>query len=938
MVRLPARVRRAKLPVGPLNSIVLSANLGLAQLLRPIEKLLESEIDSSVPDIGEDALAGSQVEPEEEATPDGLATVTRLRRSLFIPTEEVRDEERKIYRRRLGHGAPLEVAGQMTADNVKAIVSSLPFDLGVLKFSTGQGTILGEGARTTENEEVVPLSAIVGIPEIDSAEMTAALEGKRRKVVLLANVEGTEFTVLEGGAQVFASRVVRIPAILVEVRRSTELTREAFEPGQRPDWEELAEASYQICKGNCYRMLSHLEPIAEIAREVAHEVKFLQIMDGQETSEEFAARIKADDAETRRGKLWYSLFLRFRRRRMTEDQSEAGVRRDSGFRATEKKVEELREKAAALEEIGDSLREWAAEALDESAKMAAADGVSFFTPIDDSLLILHDEARKGNIPGEQFDAYKGNAVTGYLVGDEVEIRDVRGKWHGGIVVKVADLVLIVEKFSGGRRRMADPTAIRSRFEKALDLGVTQNPDGLGTLGNNLSDSHIARPSTINYFQEKLRKAHGGRILSSKEDEDMDEIRDKTTGVLIPAGSNSLRIERAVEPISAEMNETPLRVNLLAYETNLGHATRLWEELRDITRRMTGRDDFRPNASADCVEELFGRRALPIQKVSKKTGQPTCDSDVLLALASLDDDLAPAIIKARQARSILSQFEKFSPFAKAGFVQALWDQYGTPMARYTASAPNLQNRVVGIREVIEADEGWTFVSQDLGQSEYVTWASLSNDPTLSEAFLAGEDFHQNMYDKLKDVFVAQGIDTGRKAGKTVNFSLLYLMKPFSFAKRMGISQEAAQNIFDEYAAIAPQAIAYRESILEEGAKIGQVSTRFGRTRFLRDLGSKDKFRREEARKTGWHHHNAGTAAELMKIKMVKTWKALRAQGFETDRVRVALNMHDEMILKVRDDVVEQVAEIAKERFLEPIEGFLPIAVDQRIGKTWGAISK
>jgi DNA polymerase-1 len=426
---------------------------------------------------------------------------------------------------------------------------------------------------------------------------------------------------------------------------------------------------------------------------------------------------------------------------------------------------------------------------------------------------------------------------------------------------------------------------------------------------------------------------------------MDEIRDKETGVLIPAGSNSLRIERAVEPITAEMNETPLRVNRRIFEKNLAHATKLWEELRDITRRMTGRENFRPNASADCVEELFGRRALPVQKVSKKTGQPTCDSDVLLALAarnglSSGDDLAPAIIKARKARAILSQFEKFAPFAKAGFVQTKWNQYGTPMARFSSSAPNLQSRVLEIREVVEADEGWSFVTQDLGQSEYVVWASLSNDPTLSEAFLAGEDFHQKMYEKLKDVFAAQGIDNGRKSGKTVNFSLLYLMKPFSFSRRMGISQEAAQNIFDEYEAIASKAIAYREGILEAAARNGlsRISTRFGRTRFLRDLGSKDKSRRDGARKTAWHHHNAGTAAELMKIKMVKTWKGLRAEGLENDRVRVALNMHDEMILKVRDDVVDRVAEIAKEKFLEPIDGFLPIAVDQRIGKTWGAISK
>jgi len=409
-------------------------------------------------------------------------------------------------------------------------------------------------------------------------------------------------------------------------------------------------------------------------------------------------------------------------------------------------------------------------------------------------------------------------------------------------------------------------------------------------------------------------------------------------VTLPVGSNSLRIEEELGPSTLEMNSTPLQVNEETWRKNITAATRERDRLFGEAKSRSGNPDFRANAPSDCVKEFFEKRGLPPQRINKNSGTPACDKETLQALAAMGDELAPIVLEAREAQSRLSQLEKWEEFALAGEVQCNWNQLGTPHGRYSCDSPNLQNRIIEIRETIEAPTGFKFLSLDLGQAEYVTWASLSQDPTLIKAFADDKDFHTQMFEEVKAA--APNLDfhgEERKAGKTINFALLYLMQPFVLAKKLGITEAEAREIIQAYEERAPIATEYKKRVIREFKKTGVSITKFGRVRELKEIMSAKRGQLHQLTKTLWHHHNAGTAAEILKIKQVKAWKAIR-RAFSVEDARLALQMHDEVIFLVKDEFLEQATELAKAAFAERIPGFLPFKVDVRTGRNWREISK
>jgi len=330
--------------------------------------------------------------------------------------------------------------------------------------------------------------------------------------------------------------------------------------------------------------------------------------------------------------------------------------------------------------------------------------------------------------------------------------------------------------------------------------------------------------------------------------------------------------------------------------------------------------------------------LPVQRVNKKSGAPACDKPTLEALAAMGEPLPAKISEAREARAKLSQLEKWEEFAKAGEVQCVWNQLGTPHGRYSCEGPNLQNRIVEIRETVEAPEGSVFLSYDLGQAEYVTWGSLSKDPVLIDALtIDGVDFHAKMFEAVKKLVPELPSDEPRKRGKTINFALLYLMQDFTLAKKLGVDIKVARDILQAYDDRATVAAEYKQRMIKSITSSGTSFTHFGRTRELSAIKTAKGGRLHELQKTLWHHHNAGTAAELLKIKQVKTWKEIR-RNWDVDEVRLSLQMHDELIFTVKQSVLAEVQEVLLPIMEAAVPGFLPFPIDERAGRNWRDISK
>lgn len=420
--------------------------------------------------------------------------------------------------------------------------------------------------------------------------------------------------------------------------------------------------------------------------------------------------------------------------------------------------------------------------------------------------------------------------------------------------------------------------------------------------------------------------------------------DPKFAVTIPEGSNSYRIEKGCEPFTAQMNQHPLRVDEARWQLELDKAQDAVTAITATIREMTGDPTIRPHAPGDAAKLLFETMGLKPPRPGKpgkdgKPGRPSCDEEVLRHLQRQGVEVAGLLADARHLQSMLSQITSWGEFAKYGKVQATWNQTGTPHGRYSCDSPNLQNRIHPIRHTVVADPGHSFLSLDLGQAEYVTWASLSNDTFLSSSFESGVDFHQVTWTEISALVPDVRVfgESERASGKTINFAVLYLMQANSLAQRLGCDYPTAQAILNAHKARAPRASAYIDEVLEQARLNGcVVTTAFGRERHLPDLRSSNRAAKHQANKTAWNHHNAGTAAEILKLKQVNTGRALHKEFGE--RVRLSLQMHDELIYQIPDEILGEAREAALAAFNKPINGFLPFKVDCRTGKTWGDITK
>ncbi len=384
------------------------------------------------------------------------------------------------------------------------------------------------------------------------------------------------------------------------------------------------------------------------------------------------------------------------------------------------------------------------------------------------------------------------------------------------------------------------------------------------------------------------------------------------------------LERRLEPITIELNAFPLRVNKARWQTNYDAADYIAGSLIQYCRYLAKSDLFRPNSPADC------RNALGIE---------SSDKDTLTALVNNGNDLAEAVLDARSAIACLGQLRKWTTIAEYGSVQPVWCSLGTPHGRYTSERPCLNNRIRPIRQTIEPDPGFSFLSMDLSQAEYVTWASLSGDLTLSELFLSGQDFHVAMAELVLTLVPDWDLrgQEPRQAGKTLNFSILYLMMPYTLAIKLGCSQAVARRIIKTYYKRAKGGIRYIHQVLSDAHELGFVETHFGRRRYCGEYqnGAGER-ERHEIEKTLWSHVNAGTAAELVKFKQVDIWQTLRREGFTSNQVRLSLNQYDQLIWSVRDDLLSEVQPIVTEIWSRRVPGFLPFRSQITIGKNWGEL--
>ena len=351
-----------------------------------------------------------------------------------------------------------------------------------------------------------------------------------------------------------------------------------------------------------------------------------------------------------------------------------------------------------------------------------------------------------------------------------------------------------------------------------------------------------------------------------------------------------------------------------------------------------------NSPKQIKELLFDQLNLPTQKKSAKNTGYSTDAQVLAVLAKIHP--APGLIlKYRELFKLKSTYIESLPTyinAQTHKIHTSFNQTLVATGRLSSSNPNLQNVPTGdlgyeidVRSAFKAEHGNLFLAADYSQIELRILAHISQDETLKRAFLDNKDIHTQTATKLFDVAADEITSQQRGIGKTINFSILYGLTSFGLSKSLEIPYKDAQKYIAAYFEQYPGIVSWMESTIEFAKTHGYIQTLFGRKRYIPGIYEKNKTLYELAKRIAINSVVQGTAAEIMKIGMIKLQKNLDAAGVDA---KILLQIHDELILTVPQSELELVTKITKESLESVVDWQIPLTVQTKTGATWHDVTK
>jgi len=359
-----------------------------------------------------------------------------------------------------------------------------------------------------------------------------------------------------------------------------------------------------------------------------------------------------------------------------------------------------------------------------------------------------------------------------------------------------------------------------------------------------------------------------------------------------------------------------------------------ERLRGEIYALAG-EEFNLGSPQQLGRILFDKLNLPAGK-RNKTGWSTDDAE-LQRLRGFP--IAQLLQEYREVSKLKNTYiDVFPELVDAhGRLHTVFRQTATATGRLSSINPNLQNIPVRgelgrqIRKAFVAPPGRVLLAADYSQIELRLMAHLSGDPAMREAFHAGQDIHDFTARQIFDVGPFAEVDGNqRRMAKSVNFGLLYGMSDFGLAQRLEIERGEARTITQAYFARFPSVRAYIERSLDEARERGYVETILGRRRYMPDLRAKHFALRAAAEREATNAPLQGSAADLMKLAMVKVDRRLRAEGLDAIML---LQIHDELIFEVARADVDAVARIVKYEMEHALELSVPVEATLKTGANW-----
>lgn len=402
------------------------------------------------------------------------------------------------------------------------------------------------------------------------------------------------------------------------------------------------------------------------------------------------------------------------------------------------------------------------------------------------------------------------------------------------------------------------------------------------------------------------------------------------------------IEMPLADVLLEMEQAGVRVDVDLLQSAIVDLSTELERIEEDFQRYTLGDPVNINSPKEVGDFLFGRLGLSEKPKKTRTGQYSTREEDLEMVA----DRHPAvwlILDYRGLSKLVNTYLVPLPMMVnpvTGRIHTTYHQAKTATGRLSSSDPNLQNIPVRdeqgreIRKAFTAndpDAGDLFVSADYSQVELRLMAHLSGDTSLIEAFRHGADIHAATAAKIFGIPREEVTGEMRRKAKTANFGIIYGISAFGLSARLGIPRGEAKELIDGYFSSFPGVKRYIDKTIEQAHKDGYVDTLFGRRRYIQNINSRNRNLVANAERMAINAPIQGTAADIIKVAMVRVARRLREEGF---RSQMILQVHDELCFTVPGDERERLVAMVKEEMEQVLPTLsVPLVADVGVGENW-----
>lgn len=407
---------------------------------------------------------------------------------------------------------------------------------------------------------------------------------------------------------------------------------------------------------------------------------------------------------------------------------------------------------------------------------------------------------------------------------------------------------------------------------------------------------------------------------------------------VPSLAKVLRdIEIPLVPVLAriERNGALVDAKLLGEQS-----VELGEKLVELERKAfeIAGEEFNLASPKQLGVILYEKLGYPVISKTAK-GQPSTAEAVLAELAEQDFELPKVLMQYRSLSKLKSTYtdklpEQINP--RTGRIHTSYHQAVAATGRLSSSDPNLQNIPIRtaegrrIRQAFVAPKGYKLMAADYSQIELRIMAHLAKDEGLLDAFRHDLDVHKATAAEVFGVPLDQVTSDQRRKAKAINFGLIYGMSAFGLAKQIDVERKEAQAYIDRYFARYPGVLTYMESTRAQAAEQGYVETVYGRRLYLPEIHAQNQAMRKGAERAAINAPMQGTAADIIKRAMIAVDGWLQDSGIDA---RIILQVHDELVLEVREDLIDEVSAQLKRLMSGAAELDVPLLVEVGVGANW-----